>query len=349
MQRLSYHLASGLRTRTDDLILVSWGKSQAYLPLFYPLLFLRAFAACRKQPDVLLLGDPMLAPIGFLLKQIFHLATVITVHGLDITFRFPPYQQVIPRLVRRCDAVVCISQNTMQLCLNREIPRSKCRVIHPGVEIPFESGGREKARILLQERIGKDLDGVQVLLTVGRLVERKGVEWFLNSVFPFVRDRSNCVYLIAGTGPEEGRIRKSITEHQLEEAVFLMGCVSQEDLRLIYNAADLFLMPNLPVKRDVEGFGLVALEAAAHGLFVFASDLEGIRDAVKPDLTGRLLRPGDASLWISHINRLLEEPGKLQQLGSTARKLVMEDYGWDQTADRYLEVFHEIREATRLG
>jgi glycosyltransferase involved in cell wall biosynthesis len=288
-----------------------------------------------------------MSPIGYLLQRSLGLPTVITVHGLDITFPFSLYQKIIPGLVDKCSAVVCISENTRKLCLDRGISASLCRVIHPGVEVPEKSFSRTRARKHFEERLGRSLEDVTLFLTVGRLVPRKGVAWLLREVLPHLTTRSDWVYIVAGTGPDEKQIRRTIEKKHLQGSIFLLGQVSDDTLNQCYFASDLFLMPNLPVREDVEGFGLVALEAAAHSCFVLASDLEGIRDAVKNGATGDLLSAGDASVWISCLRNKIGKGEELSALGEQARAVVRVENSWQETANQYLEVFRMVLQEDR--
>jgi len=94
----------------------------------------------------------------------------------------------------------------------------------------------------------------------------------------------------------------------------------------------------------------VALEAAAHSLPGVAADLEGIREAVKPGMTGYLLKSRDSDIWVSQLNNLLYIPEKLRELGQKARLTVKNENTWEQTVDHYLEIFESItgkREKTK--
>jgi glycosyltransferase involved in cell wall biosynthesis len=184
---------------------------------------------------------------------------------------------------------------------------------------------------------------VSVLLTVGRLVPRKGVAWFAESVLTQMLAAGAAVcYVVVGGGPEEGRVRARATHPDVNGSVHVLGQVPEDDLTRIYAAADLFVMPNLPTPGDMEGFGLVALEAAAHALPVLAADLEGIRDAVLPERMGLLLPPGDAAAWVEGVLDLLDNPATLHDMARLARVTVREHFTWAHMADAYEALFREV-------
>jgi phosphatidylinositol alpha-1,6-mannosyltransferase len=187
------------------------------------------------------------------------------------------------------------------------------------------------------------LKGRKVLLTVGRLIERKGVVHFLTEVMPkLLAARQDFCYLIIGEGPQRELIETRITSLHLEDHVSLLGRVDDETLRAAYHLADLFVMPNIPVQNDIEGFGLVALEAAAAGRYAVASRLDGIPEAIVSGQNGTLLDPLDSEAFAQTILELLEDDERREALGAQAREFVRRRYSWDIIARRYLRVFLEV-------
>jgi phosphatidylinositol alpha-1,6-mannosyltransferase len=200
-------------------------------------------------------------------------------------------------------------------------------------------------RRVLSTELGIDLNKKRILLSVGRLVERKGIHWFVRDVMPaIVAGRGDCcVYLIVGQGAYHGTIRQVIRETGLEEHIFMLGHVSDEVLSRLYNIADIFVMPNVPVEGDMEGFGLVALEAASCELPVVASRLEGIEEAIEDRESGFLVEPSDAHEFASIINWLLEDNARAKEFGKKVRSSILANYGWGGICQRYLEEFLSLQ------
>ena len=345
MENLSYHLIAEMRRRVE-VNAIAWGGSQKLLPLFLLYALAKSIWIGRLGVDLVHLGDSVIALIGWVLKRLFRVPVVVAVHGLDITFPSLFYQWLTPRLVREFDSIVCNSNATRDACIARGIPDFKCTVIHPGVLIPTVLSPREASRDWLAQALGKDLQSTSVLLTVGRLVPRKGVVWFVESVLPqVVAARPGTCYVVIGSGPEEHALRSAAARSAVKGQVYLLGRVPPDELPLVYTAADLFIMPNVPCPGDMEGFGLVALEAAAHGLPVLAADLEGIRDAVVPGQTGRLLPAGNASPWVEGVLDLLRHSSGLQSLGRQARATVQVHYTWSHMADEHEKLFRQVLKA----
>ena len=344
MQRLSQQLVSQMRRRAQ-VGAITWGGSQKLLPLFLVYAVWRGISLCRHGVDLVHVGDPVVSPVGWILKRIFRVPVVVTVHGLDVTYPNSIYQWLIPRLLRTLDSVVCISRNTCHACVERGIPAELCVVIPPGVSMPPVHLERNTARNWLEETVQRDLKDVTVLLTVGRLVPRKGVAWFAEFVWPRVlRARRDVCYVVVGEGPEEGRVRALMARPDVAEESHMLGSVSDEDLTRVYAAADLFVMANLRTPGDVEGFGLVALEAAAYGVPVLAADLEGIQDAVVSGEMGRLLPSGDEDVWVEGVLGMMGDPASLRRMSLSARSAVQERFTWDRMAESYHALFSKLLE-----
>ncbi len=343
MQRLSYQLITHMRAHAETCA-ITWGRSQLGLPWFLVRAWLQGLRLAR-HVDVLHAGDSLVAPVVWFLSRLYRKPAVVNVHGLDLTFNFPGYQVLMPRLLRRFTRVICISRMTYDEALRRALSPQRCRIIYPGLDMPAAVPPRTEARAWLEKRLGRSLQEQQIWLTVGRLVPRKGVVWFCDEVIPRLQGAASWLYLVAGAGPDEQRLRAVLVARGLAGRVIPLGQVSDEALARLYAAADVFVMPNIPQPHDREGFGLVAIEAASYGLPVLAARLEGIQDAVIEGESGYLLPPQDAEAWAEQLRRCLIAPQSLDALRARAPRAVAERFSWNTMALRYLDVFQEaVRE-----
>lgn len=328
MEKVSFALANELSKKTNT-TLITWGGSQKLLPLVIPYFFLKAlYLIPSKKIDHIHLGDGLLSPLGLTLKKIFNTKTSVTIHGLDITYQNHHYQTIVPRCINKLDKIICISRATMDECLRRGIAKEKCSVIPWGIhpnEFKINATRRD-----LEKVVGINLKDKKILITVGRLVERKGVYWFIKNVFP--RLSKNTIYLVIGTGPEKDKIDTLIDTLNLEDRVLLLGKVSDKVLKTLYNTADIFVMPNIKVKGDIEGFGIVALEASSTGLPVVASNLEGISDAIIHKKNGVLVEANKQSSFVNVITNLNISK---RLIANFTRK----NYSWEVVGKKYVESF----------
>lgn len=345
MQRLSYELATEL-SRLTDLRVISWGHSQAWLPVFLLLAFISVLfllVTNRSRIEVIHLGDVVLSPLGAITRRFSHVPVSVNAHGLDVTFPNHLYQSLIVPFLRELDLIICNSESTRLECIKRGVHARRCVVVPVGVrEIPL-AVDKAEARRIISGMAGMNLLEKQVIVTVGRLVKRKGVAYFIDKVLPrIVRVNPDVVYLVVGKGPERGRIQRMARERSLRGHVVLLGEVTDEMLNKIYAAADLFVMPNVTVHGDPEGFGIVALEASAAGLCVIANRVDGIQDAITHGENGLLVEAGDTDGLVSVISEMLADDARRKRFGSQSSRFTLERFGWPSIANRYVNEFHKL-------
>ncbi len=116
-----------------------------------------------------------------------------------------------------------------------------------------------------------------------------------------------------------------------------------DDARSLWlRRAAVCILPNVRIQNDIEGYGVVALEAAAAGCPVVAADLEGLRDAIIDGKAGRLITSADRVAWTDAIAELLEDPARAAELGARAQAWVRTERTWDTVCDRYEAVFDAL-------
>jgi glycosyltransferase involved in cell wall biosynthesis len=333
-QNQSIARALARRCKTD-IIVNRFGKK--LLPLFLPYATLRALVVAHRY-DVVLLGDGVLAVIGAIIKQFSRKPVICIVHGLDLTFPNRIYQHFwLGRFLPSLNRLIAVGNATISQGTARGIPADRFTFIPNGVDKIASMPTCDRRK--LGQRLSHPIPG-GVLLTLGRLVKRKGVAWFIENVLPKLD--SSLTYLVAGNGPEQVNIAATIQRLQLQDKVLMLGEVSAEDRELLFACADLFVQPNIPVAGDMEGFGLVVLEAAERGLPVVAANIEGLQDAISHGNNGYLVAAGDANAWQSRITTLLQDPDGLLQAGKLARSYVHAHYAWELIAARYEEILARV-------
>ncbi|MFH1206988.1 MAG: glycosyltransferase family 4 protein [Patescibacteria group bacterium] len=335
MERLSYNVITGVSRRMPiRTILNRHGK--LWLPFFLLYALIKALLVSPRI-DIVHLGDPVLAIVGFFIKKIYHRKILLcTVHGLDLLYPSKLYQWYL-KFFLSPDRIICISHYTAMLA--RRAGYANVVVIPPGLD-PRDftvSGLSDKQEAFSHYLIPTDK---KVILTVGRLVKRKGVAWFIENVFMKCPD--DCVYIVVGAGPEKSIIAQAVARAGFGHRIFLLGRVSQQVLNSLYVHADIFVMPNISVPNDAEGFGFVALEAAAWGRPVVAARIEGIVDAIVPGENGILVRSEDAEGFAGAIRSLLADPRKMKEIGQRAREFTLRNYDWNVIIGEYVREFNSL-------
>lgn len=268
--------------------------------------------ARRVRPKVVLAGSGLTAPIAVLAARLSRGHCAVYAHGLDIIVRHWTYQVLWLPFMRRCDLCIVNSHNTARLATQSGIRPERIRIIHPGVALPDESrlvgGGDFRRR--------HQLAGRKMLLSVGRLTRRKGVLEFVRNALPqIVALQPDVVYVVIGdeapdalNGAGAGtiaEIRECSRELALDRNVLMLGACSEMDLDAAYSAADLCIFPIRDIPGDVEGFGMVAIEAAAFGLPTVAFDVGGVSDAIAEGCSGWLVPSGDYAAMAKRIVAVL--------------------------------------------
>ena len=299
--------------------------------------------------DVVLFSSMVTAPMALPARGLLEdagIQTAAIVHGRDVTLPFTPYQWLVPRVFETMDALYPVSRATAEVCYERGATPEQTRVIHNGIDLNrFPSpGDRSTMRSTLVEALDDSHnplpDDAFLLSSVGRHVERKGFAWFIDHVMPTLP--TNVHYWLAGNGPESDAIQAAIDRNNLNGRVRLLGRVSEENLGKLYRGSDLFIMPNIPVEGDMEGFGVVILEANQCGCPVIAARLEGIQDVVTEGLNGHLVEVQNASEFATSIMRYHDDEPTLQAASERAVEHVASTFGWQARANEYVRALRAL-------
>ena len=248
------------------------------------------------------------------------------------------YQAYLRLFLRKCaDEYICISRGTQENFEKWGIEGSK--IITPGINIG-EQKNIIKDKDAFYSKYNIPSENI-VLITVGRLVKRKGVAWFVENVMTQLKGLP-ITYLVIGEGNERENNEKIISESELDTQVKLLGRVSDEALEQCYANAHVFVMPNISVENDIEGFGIVAVEASLAGLIVLASGIEGIRDAISDGNNGYLLPSEDAECYKRKVIDIINNWDSYEKNIESFREYTMTHYSWDMICKKYVEVLQEM-------
>lgn len=300
---------------------------------------------CRqKRPDVILCGTVVPMPAAVLLSWIFRVPVVVLAHGSDILHPGAIYQFVVRRLFRRAARICSNSAQTQRFLEEAGMRPDRIRVVYPGVRVEeFETEPDHGAEELIEQ-----LEGRKVILTVGRLIRRKGVLEFVQHVMPEVSKACpEAMFLVVGDDAKKSlvhaermkdRIQAEVDRLGLGNHVRLLGTLSQEDLVRLFFRADLFVLPCLDIPGDVEGFGIVFSEAAMAGTPSLATKVGGIPEAIDDGNTGVLVPPGDFPALVRESIRLLDDPALRKQLADRGALRARKEFAWDVIVQQYLDV-----------
>ena len=348
-ERAASDLLAALRERGDvevRLLAASAASDRlGFVSFAIRTLFELARLARSGQIDAVLFTAFPTAWMAVLLAPVFRrhgVASASICHGHDVTFPPAPYQWLVRRIFAALGAVLPVSRATAAECLMREVDPERLQVIYNGAALdrfasppPMEArrGILEQAFPALRTQLGADS---LVICAVGRQVARKGHAWFVREVMPKL---SPGVELwLVGDGPEAGAIASAVHEAGVQARVRSLGAISDAELEALYRGADLMVMPNVPIANDIEGFGIVILEANLHGLPVVASNLEGPAEVVAEGISGRLVPPLEADAFAGAIEEFRTDPAERRRLGVEGAAFVRRSFGWAPIAAQHVEV-----------
>lgn len=356
MERLNWHIADEL-SRYAQVELIGPSGAAALRPSAVPVTevplrplprFLLASAwqavavARRFQPHIVLAGSGLTAPAAWLAARASGARAHVYLHGLDAAVQHPAYRAVWHPAIRRMDGVIANSQPTAELARNLGVAAEKIRIVHPGVTLP---AAPQSAAALRDFRQRHQLGDRRLLLSVGRLTTRKGLREFVQHALPaIVQAAPDTLLAIVGDAPADS-LRASVQTRASIQAVadaagigqhlrFLGVITNPQELACAYESATLHIFPVRHLPGDPEGFGMVAIEAAAHGLPTVAFATGGIVDAVAEGESGHLVAPGDyPSLAQAALQILADDPGAWQTRTSTFAA----QFAWPTLGNRMLE------------
>jgi len=268
------------------------------------------------------------AIIALLFKRVRGIPYLIWTHGNDILR--PQRYRLATGLLRlgleNADLVAANSQETKGEVLRVAPGLKRVIIFTPGVDTqtfnPHLDGSSIRQRYLLE--------GKRVLLTVARLIERKGVDRVIKCLPRLCDTIPELIYVVVGNGPERGRLERLAQELGVSERVVFAGRVRGEELPLFYAACDIFIMPSRSARErwDMEGYGLVFLEAGACGKPVIGGQGSGTEDAIEDGVTGLLIDPQDEDQIIEAILRILNDPPFARRLGENGRRKALQKPDW---------------------
>ncbi|MGB5261657.1 MAG: glycosyltransferase family 4 protein [Gammaproteobacteria bacterium] len=299
-------------------------------------------ASLSRRYTLCIAGSGMTALFALLAASINRAPCIVFIHGLDLVVKSRLYQLVFVPAIRRCDRVIVNSRNTAKLAAAAGIERERIIVLHPGVELPLQSA---------QAGVFRSRHGLQnnkLLLSVGRLIARKGIAEFIHQALPdIVSAHPGTMLVIIGDEPAEALqrgdpvlagIQQAIASTGLEQHILLLGRVEESELTAAYTDADCLIFPLRAVAGDVEGFGMVAVEAAAHGLPTVAFDEGGVSDALEHGKSGLLVTAGDYPAFSAAVRDVLN--GVPATLSAQACRAHAASFHWDTFGDKLQQILH---------
>lgn len=296
----------------------------------------RAVAIARaRQAETVIFGAA--APLGLLaptLRRAGVAKTIAITHGHEAGWAaLPVARQLLRRIGETNDVVTYLGEYFRTRLVRALSPEAAARMtrLAPGVDLSNFFPDTER-RVLIRERLGLSPER-PVVVCVSRMVPRKGQDTLIRA-WPLVREQvPDAALLLVGDGPYAGRLRAQAAH---DGSIVFTGPVPAADLAAHYRAGDVFAMPCRTRRGglDVEGLGIVYLEASACGLPVVGGDSGGAPDAILQGESGYVVGGRDTTALAARLTELLTDPARARAMGEKGRAWTEREWSWDQVAAR---------------
>lgn len=304
---------------------------------------IKYFKPIIKSHQIELIQAGQVLPIGTLAmfyKRKNQIPYIFYAHGLDILLpqKFKRKKTMLKQIIKEAEAIVANSYFTKDELIKLGADSQKIIVVYPCPNLEIESVSEWKTEKILEEHALKDK---KIILTVGRLVERKGHDMVIRALPKIIQAIPEVLYLIVGTGPNKENLEKLVNLLGLRDYVKFLGVTDQNDLAAYYQICDVFLMPSRQLTNgDVEGFGIVYLEANLFGKPVIGGKSGGVPEAIIDEKTGLLVNPTDINEIAQKTIGLLTDQAYAQRLGLQGLQRVTEEFDWPSQTEKIKAILH---------
>ena len=275
--------------------------------------------------------------IACCLRYVAGVPYLLYAHGEEIQMRLTSRKLgwLIPPLYKAAANIIANSEHTKTLLQEIGVPSERIHVIHPGVEAAAFQFNEVMRRAVRQHY---KLDGAPVLLTIGRLQRRKGQDMVIKALSLIMKSHPDIKYLIVGSGEELESLQLLAKEQSVQDNVIFTGRIPDEERSAYYAACDIFIMPNRQIGADIEGFGIVFLEAGAAGKPVIGGKSGGTGEAIQEGVTGMRVEGDNVEEIAAAVIDLLANSKKAHVMGEQGRLRVKTAFSWDSIVARTRQV-----------
>lgn len=299
------------------------------------------FCVLRYRPRVIHAGGFLFAGFcGLVVKKCFNIPYVVYAHGEELHSQ--KNSRKIGRYLRwifhRADAVIASSKFTRQQLLSIKVAKERIHLVKPGVHEDFFQGPDNTGRV--KKKYG--LEGKLVLLSVGRLTRRKGHKQVIKALPRLLPRYPHLCFVIAGTGEEEQALKTLAREMKLDRQVIFTGRVDHGEILALYHLCDIFILANRVLENDIEGFGMVFIEAGAAGKPVIGGNSGGAVEAIQDGTTGYVVDTENIKEISGRLLGLLRDKDLRERLGRNGR-LRARSFSWPVQVEKIAAVVREIK------
>lgn len=261
----------------------------------------------------------------------------VVLHGMDLNYaqKTSRKRNLARKTLVKAKNIICTNsfvKKATEDFLNNQAG-SKLFIVNPGIE----------GNVIIKKEIIEDiknkhnLSGKMVLFSIGRLVKRKGFDNVIRAMPEILQSNPNLYYFIAGDGPDKVYLKELAKG---TKNIIFLGPISDEEKWAWLSICDIFIMPSRDVDGDVEGFGIVYLEASLAGKPIVAGDSGGVRDAVLGAHSGILVDPENIDRIAGAVIGLSQDTQLRLKLGDQGRERVKKEFNWENQINKIFNIIH---------
>ncbi len=273
-------------------------------------------------------------PIGtaaYICNRFFKKKYFVSLHGMDINLAQQNRPGLTRKILANAEFITVNSEYTKKRIEGWKEMENKIEIVYP---CPNVENTDVDESLIEQVKKSYGLEGRQVMLSVGRLVERKGVQDVIHVMPELLERYPDLIYIVIGSGDFLPELKRIVQVRNLEGSIKILTGVGNSELSAFYSLADLFIMPTIDDGIDVEGFGIVYLEAGSFGVPVIATPVGGAVEAVRDQVTG--IYTSKATM-VKDISSLLSNKGLAQDMGNSAKNIIKREYTYTAQAKKILQ------------
>jgi len=267
---------------------------------------------------------------GMLIAQKYKNPLVITIHGADFyktVFRNRKCKENIEKAINFSNKSIIVS-NKLKKVGEEELKINSNKIIVIPDGINQNEVFKRKSNLL------RKYENKKIILSASHLIKTKGIDFNLKAITRLKGKYPNLIYLIIGGGNKRKDLEKIVKNLGLQDNIEFLGQLPHNKVMEYISICDIFSLPSWK-----EGFGVVYIEAMAHGKPVIACKGEGPEDFIKDKGTGILVKSKDVKSLVEAIDFLFSNPEKAKEIGKRAKRLVLENYTWEKIAGRLIEIY----------
>jgi len=314
-------------------------KSFIMWPKWLPLLFNTAKVVRKEKIEQIIVGQVLpVGTVALILKWFLKIPYIISFHGMDaMRASASTRKKGLYKLILKNAQKVIVNSNFTKDIVTKHLPENtEIEMIYPCPNIKYQKFTQSE----LDEVATKyNLNNKKVILSVGRLVQRKGVDKTLEAMKEVIKKIPEAYYLIVGRGEYQSVLEDKINQLGLSDHAKIISRVDDKELAILYSLANLFTMAvrELP-GGDVEGFGIVYLEAGLFNLPVIAGRSGGAVEAVEDNKSGLVVDPENPTAISNAIIKILNNTELATELGRYGRQRALDRFTWPKQSEK-LEKF----------